>query len=275
MAPADLSEGKHQITLTAIDSGGLAASAVVQITIVHAPAPPTCGNGVLDPQEACDDGNVVDGDGCDGDCTVTACGNGIETADEECDDGNVLAEDGCSATCTFEPCRAIPETGCRALGSGKGQLKIKLGDPTKNQLQWKWTKGAATTKTELGNPMTAEQYYLCIYDDGTLISTTTIEAGGFCAGTPCWKETAAGYRFKDKDLTPDGALQLVLKAGADGKAQMQFKGKSSNLDTPAPMSLSGPVVVQLKQASDVACWATTFSAPFKKRTAGSFVDHSD
>src|SRR5262249_7531807 len=34
-----------------------------------------CGNG----SEACDDGNRVDGDGCDSNCTLTACGNGIIT----------------------------------------------------------------------------------------------------------------------------------------------------------------------------------------------------
>jgi cysteine-rich repeat protein len=30
-----------------------------------------CGNGVIDPNEACDDGNLVDGDGCDVDCTLS------------------------------------------------------------------------------------------------------------------------------------------------------------------------------------------------------------
>ncbi|HYC22051.1 MAG TPA: DUF4215 domain-containing protein, partial [Candidatus Bathyarchaeia archaeon] len=39
-----------------------------------------CGNGILTPDEECDDGNLVDGDGCDSNCTFTACGNGIVTA---------------------------------------------------------------------------------------------------------------------------------------------------------------------------------------------------
>jgi len=39
-----------------------------------------CGDGVLDPGEQCDDGNAVDGDGCDSNCTPTGCGNGIRTA---------------------------------------------------------------------------------------------------------------------------------------------------------------------------------------------------
>src|ERR1051325_11179479 len=35
-----------------------------------------CGNGRLDPGEACDDGNNLDGDGCEHDCTAAVCGNG-------------------------------------------------------------------------------------------------------------------------------------------------------------------------------------------------------
>jgi cysteine-rich repeat protein len=45
-----------------------------------------CGDGARCPQEQCDDGNSVDADGCDKNCTVTGCGNGIVTAGEECDD---------------------------------------------------------------------------------------------------------------------------------------------------------------------------------------------
>jgi len=61
----------------------------------------TCGNGALDGIEQCDDGNAVDGDGCDSNCTPTGCGNGIRSAPEECDDGNTVNGDGCPATCAF------------------------------------------------------------------------------------------------------------------------------------------------------------------------------
>jgi cysteine-rich repeat protein len=63
---------------------------------------PRCGNGVLDPGEQCDDGNTVDGDGCDSTCVPTACGNGVPSAGEECDDGNTVDGDGCSAGCEIE-----------------------------------------------------------------------------------------------------------------------------------------------------------------------------
>ncbi|MFO0581744.1 MAG: DUF4215 domain-containing protein [Anaeromyxobacter sp.] len=63
----------------------------------------SCGEGVVNGSELCDDGNLWDGDGCDSNCTPTGCGNGIVTAGEECDDGNRTGSDGCDATCHEEP----------------------------------------------------------------------------------------------------------------------------------------------------------------------------
>jgi cysteine-rich repeat protein len=66
----------------------------------------TCGNGgAPDPGEACDDGNNLNCDGCDNDCTLSAtCGNGIACATfgEDCDDGNTLDGDCCSMSCSHE-----------------------------------------------------------------------------------------------------------------------------------------------------------------------------
>ncbi len=62
-----------------------------------------CGNGVKDPTEECDDGNVTPGDGCRGDCTIEVCGDGILDPQEQCDDGNTFDGDCCSAACTIEP----------------------------------------------------------------------------------------------------------------------------------------------------------------------------
>jgi cysteine-rich repeat protein len=60
-----------------------------------------CGNEVVEGSEACDDGNNVDGDGCEADCTLTpsVCGNDIVEAGEACDDGNTEDGDECSADC--------------------------------------------------------------------------------------------------------------------------------------------------------------------------------
>ncbi|HSR96880.1 MAG TPA: DUF4215 domain-containing protein [Kofleriaceae bacterium] len=65
---------------------------------------PACGNGRMDPGETCDDGNSINGDGCDNNCTPTACGNGVMTAGEACDDGNQANGDGCDDNCTATGC---------------------------------------------------------------------------------------------------------------------------------------------------------------------------
>jgi cysteine-rich repeat protein len=67
-----------------------------------------CGDGVLAAGEVCDDGNVLDADGCSADCTSDeTCGNNhVDAAvDEVCDDGNTIPGDKCSADCkSLEEC---------------------------------------------------------------------------------------------------------------------------------------------------------------------------
>jgi cysteine-rich repeat protein len=79
------------------------------------PAGSTCSggapNGVHDPGEGCDDGNLVETDACCNDCTDISCApvGGLcgdvlvqsRTPEpwEQCDDGNALAGDGCEALC--------------------------------------------------------------------------------------------------------------------------------------------------------------------------------
>lgn len=66
-----------------------------------------CGDGILSAvkAEVCDDGNILDGDGCSSDCkSEETCGNGIEDVRESCDDGNTISGDGCSADCVAEVC---------------------------------------------------------------------------------------------------------------------------------------------------------------------------
>jgi cysteine-rich repeat protein len=63
----------------------------------------TCGDGVTADGEACDDGNLDAGDGCDPGCVLSGCGNGVVDPSEACDDGDRVAGDGCEADCTL-PC---------------------------------------------------------------------------------------------------------------------------------------------------------------------------
>lgn len=79
------------------------------------------------PNEACDDGNTTDGDGCSAACDAVGagytcdtpgapceaiCGDGVLAGTEVCDDGNTLDGDGCSADCLLiEPNFSCPVAG--------------------------------------------------------------------------------------------------------------------------------------------------------------------
>src|SRR4051812_30993373 len=63
-----------------------------------------CGNGKADPGEQCDDGNAVNGDTCDINCTTPGCGNGVVDPGEQCDDGNAVNGDTCDINCTAPDC---------------------------------------------------------------------------------------------------------------------------------------------------------------------------
>lgn len=93
----------------------------------------SCGNGVVEQVEICDDGNNVDADGCAADCGVVlladgaactqdfecinvcdtldsnqcepinTCGNAHVEGLEACDDGNLTDGDGCQMDCTVTP----------------------------------------------------------------------------------------------------------------------------------------------------------------------------
>ena len=97
---------------------------------------PECGNARLEPGEQCDDGNLLNDDGCSKSCLEEFCGDGVLQAsegcdlgpdnadfrtctsaclknvcgdghpgpDETCDDGNTDDDDGCSSACTLETC---------------------------------------------------------------------------------------------------------------------------------------------------------------------------
>ena len=59
----------------------------------------SCGNGIVDLNEQCDDGNILEGDNCSPICKREECGNNVLDPNEVCDDGNKANSDGCSANC--------------------------------------------------------------------------------------------------------------------------------------------------------------------------------
>jgi cysteine-rich repeat protein len=71
------------------------------------PPPPAlwCGDGVVTPPEACDDGNTSATDDCLPDCTKARCGDGlVHVGVEACDDGNTDDTDQCTSKCALITC---------------------------------------------------------------------------------------------------------------------------------------------------------------------------
>ncbi len=116
----------------------------------------TCGDGILESGESCDDGNLTDSDGCSASCqieappttttttTVPVCGNGTLESGEGCDDGNVADGDCCNSSCQLategDPCAddgfSCTSDSCDATGTCQHQ-----GDDQVCDDGW-WCNGA-------------------------------------------------------------------------------------------------------------------------------------
>ena len=91
--------GTPEANGTACGTGKVCVSQICQSS--------SCGDGVIDPRppgnENCDPpGSVVGGKTCDSKCHLIDCGDGRREDTEQCDDGNVINLDGCDSKCKFE-----------------------------------------------------------------------------------------------------------------------------------------------------------------------------
>jgi hypothetical protein len=208
------------------------------------------------------EGYEPDGTACnDGDlctfgetCTTGACGGGTNTnltcsPCEACDPGTGFCGPGPRTDC-FEPTVA-----------GKARVLVKDKTPDRGDLiVWKWLKGEATTVADFGDPATTDDYTLCVFDAGSEVFRSTIPAGGTCGAAPCWQTLSTGFKYINRDRTPDGILKVLLKSGTAGKAKVIVKGKGDNLPFPASfLPMATPVDVQL-QVDGGACWSSNHIA---------------
>ena len=85
-------------------------------------APPECGNGVTEPGEGCDDGNLVDGDGCEADCQLPPiCGM---TANQDL--GVLTGTQNVSVDLSLETDDLPDVEGCADIGVGGGDYMIRF-----------------------------------------------------------------------------------------------------------------------------------------------------
>jgi hypothetical protein len=175
-------------------------------------------------------------------------------------------------------CGAAPMAGCRTPTVAQdGTLSLRRGSSNTDGdgLNWQWLRGSATSMADFGAPGATTSYQLCVYDGtASLIADAFVPAGGTCGGKACWSPTGQGFRYKNRDRTPEGITSVMLKAGADGAAKIVLKGKGRNLTMPSIMPLSQPVRAQLLN-SDGVCWEATYGAPALANTTRQFKDKAD
>jgi uncharacterized delta-60 repeat protein len=240
-----------------------------------------CGDGVVDPFELCDDGNLISGDGCDANCTPTGCGNNIVTAGEDCEPGLSYC---CTASCAFEnagsPCAsngnvcanhacddagtcqhlATPSATCAAPPAKKSVLQITHpSSPTKRSVTWTWKRGPVHV-ADFDDP-TQTLYALCVYDDSAG-SPMLEENIPLPTCSTCWTSNAKGWKYKDNTGSPYGGAQsATLRSTANASGSLKVKAKGPDLFIlPLPMSVDPKVTVQLRNAAG-DCWGADFSVP--------------
>jgi hypothetical protein len=182
-----------------------------------------------------------------------------------------------TATATPGPCPASPASCRGSVASGKSSVALTDKSPDdKDQLQWKWAAGAATAKSDFGDPLTTDDYVLCLYDGSGARASIVVPHGGTCDGKPCWKDQKKGFQYKAKTPVPGGITQLQLAAGADGKARIAVKGKGAALPDVPVSSLTSPVTLQIRPSNGSVCFGSTFSFPPAVKNDGvQFKDKGD
>lgn len=205
---------------------------------------------------------TADPDPCVTSRTLLANGEDIEIV--------VLTSAASTWTFAVDVCGTAPLEVCRApIDSEKSKLKIKNDtNDAKDQLQWKWKKGAPTTNGDLGDPTQTTNYTLCVYSDSQPSLRLAVPAGWV------WSKDEGKLGYKDKHGEADGVQTVKIKAAAQpGKSKIEFKAKGSGIGLPSSLGFQTPVTVQLR-SSNGTCWGARYSNP-KENSAELFDAKSD
>lgn len=246
-------------------SPALLLLATVLVGTLSAPTPvyAVCSDGVLDVGEACDDGNLADGDCCSSTCQAEPAGSPCP------DDGELCTRDVCNAsgTCVHD---GSPLTSCLIAPKGKLQITNDAND-AKDKLILQMQNAPGITPADLGDPTATDGYRACIFGPDSLLMQAEIAPAGTCNGKPCWAETTGGYTYKDPGGTQDGITALALKANAKPKTKISAKGQGAAL-ADAPLPFPDAVMAQIVNAKTGQCFETYFLEPtaVKRNTASQY-----
>ncbi len=103
-AAAPTSAGTSSMSQGSVSSKSASSVSAASSSVTRAAPPITCGDGIVQAPEQCDDGDGININGCTNQCRFPACGDGVVQQGEECDDGNDKNEDSCSNICKKAQC---------------------------------------------------------------------------------------------------------------------------------------------------------------------------
>jgi uncharacterized delta-60 repeat protein len=211
-----------------------------EVTLARLGAP-ICGDGVVEPDEPCDDGNLQNGDGCDASCFIEAC--------HRCEGNPSVCSVGPrpSCTATMRPDRSSLFIVDAALDGG-------------DKLRWKWKEGQTVNAGDLGDPSDLDGQHLCLFDGaGSVVAALDLGGGRTCGARPCWSVKPTRVSYADRTAAQDGVQRMTFRFGSAGRlAQLSFKAQGGALPTPAlPVSL--PLTVELQRPTG-QCWAATYTS---------------
>jgi hypothetical protein len=149
---------------------------------------------------------------------------------------------------------------CRSARRQSLKLKSKKGT-----MEYRWTRGDATTTADFGDPLQFTSYLLCIIDfkQGFPFIETCAEAP---AGTLGWREKGNGYKYRAKDGAPDGLTRLKLRRGEQRRGKITSLGKGMDFELPLEQD---PEVDVLVLGNNI-CWQGRFVDEAKKSDAEVF-----
>ena len=186
---------------------------------------PVCGNGVVETNETCDDGNSTSADGCSSACQIQSgytcaqpgqpckliqyCGDGVLNGTEQCDDANLKPGDCCDGNCHLEPnCACSTPSPALVPPRQICESTMVCGDGTRT----------GTEACDDGNTVSG---------DGCAADCTSVEAGFNCprAGGACTaaaKQVCGNGILEAGEFCDDGNSSGGDGCSADCKVESGF-----------------------------------------------------
>ena len=218
----------------------------------------SCGNGVVDPGEECDDGaaNRTGGTCCAPYCQLLPPGTPCA------DDGDLCTADLCLLPVDECIHWMQPSGGCATPTVPGGASIVLQTRHGHNRAHFKWGKGPPVQLADFGNPG-SELTRLCIYEFDQPYHPYLLIAGASPSDSTggAWTQTSTGWKFKSSTGASDGVTGVTLKASrVPSKAKVSVVAQG-NLPFTLPLGpglYSEMVVVQFKTSLGT-CWGATFS----------------